>query len=221
MCAITIGCMALTGAYAGVLSEDVAYWYLELGAPSTVFNPGTEWLDEWIPTGDVLLKVQQTVYDEEYCNGLLDRNWPGEGDVDYEGYLYAYSVTNINWGDPATSNGVVRFMVDWMVTPQLVTTSRVQTPDGWAVDGSIDDPTWIWTDANEPGLLPGQTVGGFWAVGPVGPDTIVDGWAELENPPSPEMIWGKTTGPVAEPMSLAVLLGGTAALGLRRIRLRK
>lgn len=204
----------------GVVSEDVSYWYMDNDTVQTIFNPSTQWLDEWIPTGAVLLKVQQTVYDEVYCAALLGLQ--GEADPNNPGYLYAYSVTNINWGNPFYS-GLSRFEVYWDIEPLLVTTSARQTPAGWQADDSAGYPAWDWTLLpNTPGLLPGETVGGLWAVAPAGPDDVVDAGAQMVIGDCIVPIMGQTTGPVVPaPASVVTLLTGLAGLGAMRIRKRK
>ncbi len=150
--------------YAGILNEDVAYWYWaddEKTIVETIFNPSSAQLKQI--RSKLLIKVQQTVYDPETTAQILNQA---------NGYLYAYSVTNLGWMPDA--NGLIIFGVEWGdAVPTLVTVSN-QTPSGWlpttfsvSQGDPFNGPAWQWMGApNVPGLTIGQTVGGFWAVSP-------------------------------------------------------
>ncbi len=206
--------VASVPARAVTLHEDVAYWYEDGGQVLTIFNPSTDWLDEYIPTGRVLVKVQQTVYDPVSAFSILKRN--GDG-TDYAGCLFSYTVTNLNVGDPndATDMGITNFVVDWDITPEYVTIAR-HAPIGWVVDvQSPSQPAWKWTGA-APGLLPGNTVGGFWAVANVGTDCCVDASAVHTCGVNAGTIVGQTTGPTPEAPTALALAAGIIGLGVVR-----
>lgn len=203
---------ASTPTLAGMLHEDVAYWYLDGGRLLTIFNPSTDWLEENISTGRVLVKVQQTVYDPVSALSILARN--GDG-TDHVGCLYSYTVTNLNVGDlddPADV-GITAFIVDWSVAPVYVTIAR-HAPVGWVVDTeSPSQPAWKWT-GTMPGLLPGNTVGGFWAVATIGTDRVVDATAAHSIGRDSEMLRGKTTGPIPEAPAILALATGIVGIGV-------
>lgn len=215
---------AVAGAQAGAISEDVAYWFWqENQTVGTIFNPDSAWLSANLSR--VILKVQQTVYDIESTALILAANGdePPAG-----GYLYAYSVTNIGWFESFASGGLTAFAVDWGFQPLMVTVDRKQQPTGaWTPSymflnyspPDVSGPGWTANIAGGgSGILPGSTVGGFWAVAPTGQDRVVmaagatgdfltqEGWRLV----------GHTTGPVPEPVGLLTLSMGAAALALRK-----
>ena len=207
---------AASGSYADVIHEDVAYWYMDndgIGT-RTEFNPNWLWLEQ--NTNKLLVKVQQTVYDKAQSSTILYRN--GNGVVD--GFLYAYSVTNLNVGDPTdlADMGITNFAVDWSVAPTLVTTSK-QTLPSWVVD-SPTQPSWKWTSTVDPGILPGETVGGLWAVSNTGFDGYVTAYANHGGSLNPSRLGGLTTGPIVpDAPTFISLAGGLMGLGLvRRFR---
>lgn len=204
-------------ACAGLLHEDVAYWYCDADRLLTVFNPSADWLAENIPTGRVLVKVQQTVYDPVSALSILARN--GDG-TDHVGCLYSYTVTNLNVGDlddPADM-GITDFAVSWAVPPDYITVGR-HAPVGWVVDAeSASQPAWKWTGPM-PGLLPGSTVGGFWAVTSIATERVADATVVHAAERNPEILCGKTTGPVPEaPAVLALATGIVGVSVVTRMR---
>ena len=207
--ALMVACIP---ACAGMLHEDVAYWYRDGDRLLTVFNPSTDWLGENIPIGRVLVKVQQTVYDPVSAISILARN--GDG-TDHVGCLYSYTVTNLNVGnldDPADM-GITAFAVDWSVAPLYVTVAR-HAPIGWVVDTeSPSQPAWKWTGTT-PGLLPGSTVGGFWAVTSIGAERVVDATAVHVVECNSEALRGRTTGPVPEAPAILALATGIIGIGV-------
>lgn len=221
--ALTLILLATSASYAGTISEDVYYWFRTVdGGSDSQRNPTDEWLK--LNVSNLLVKVQQTVYDQESTLAILNRNNAGEG-TQNSGFLYAYALTNLNVGDPAdfADMGITSFHVDW-ATPYYATVSSRQTPVGWVVDttsnAASSGPTWKWTPV-DPGLLPGETVGGFWAVSNVGVDGECNAGIIHGGPFGPSGWSGKTTGPMApEPGAFVSLFAGLAGLGLT-VRLRK
>lgn len=215
---------ALAGAHAGAISEDVAYWYwLEDQSIGTIFNPDSSWLSANLSR--VALKVQQTVYDIESTALILTAN----GDQPpAEGFLYAYSVTNIGWFDSFAGGGLTAFVVDWGFVPMLVTVDHKQQPAGAWTPGyvflnysppDVSGPGWTANVAGGgSGILPGSTVGGFWAVAPTGEDRVVGAAGATGDYLSQEawQLIGQTTGPVPEPIGMLTLAMGAGALALRR-----
>ena len=203
-----------SASYASVIHEDIAYWYQDGSSILTLFNPSTDWLNQ--NTGRLLVKVQQTVYDEAQSRTILYRN--GNGLVN--GFLYAYSVTNLNVGDAMdlADMGITKFAIDWAVAPTFVTTSK-QTLPGWVVD-SPAQPSWKWTSTVDPGILPGDTVGGLWAVSNIGVDGVTNAHATHVGPLDPHYLTGKTTGPqlVPDAPSFASLAAGLIGFGAWRRR---
>jgi len=215
--AIAAIAMTISPARALTLHEDVAYWYTDGEQILTIFDPSTDWLAENIPTGRVLVKVQQTVYDPISTLSILKRNGDGEN---HPGFLYAYSVTNLNVGDPddLSDMGITEFVVSWDPAPAYVTVAR-HAPLGWLVDTPAPQPAWKWTSATAPGILPGHTVGGFWAVGHTGFDREVDAQVLHIGGIQSHTVTGKTTGPIPETPTILALATGLAGLGvLRRSR---
>lgn len=206
---------AVSVSFAGVLYEDVAYWYTDNGAIKTIFNPTSDVLNPLVSAGRVMVKVQETVYDPVFTQAMLVRN----GDGAKTGYLYAYSITNINCGNPADLSdlGLTAFKPEWNIAPIYVTLSK-QTPIGWEVDTSTASPSWKWAKT-DPGLLPGETVGGFWAVSSVGVDGQIDGHVIHVGGLGNETFNGRTTGPVPDPPSILALMTGFIGLaGLKSLR---
>ncbi len=209
----------LTGvaSFAGVISEDVTYWFKVGDSVDTMMNPSTEWLQQ--NTANLLVKIQQTVYDQATTMAMLNRNNPDEG-TNHPGFLYAYSVTNLNVGDltDLADRGITSFRVEWP-TPYYATVSR-QTPFGWEVDTSVSSgPSWKWTPV-DPGLLPGDTVGGFWAVSNVGEDGVCNSAVVHLAGLGARDIYGRTTGPCPEPGAYMSLLAGMGGFGLM-VRMRR
>lgn len=205
--------------YASLLHEDVAYWYRDGDQILTQFDPTAQWLESWIPTGHVLLKVQQTVYDDVSTLSILKRNGNG---TNHPGYLYAYSITNLNLGNPddLADMGITNFAVNWDTAPTFVTVSRATLP-GWAADTSVaTGPAWKWTGAVDPGVMPGETVGGFWAVSNVSVDGQVNAGAVHVGGLGAETLNGRTSGPIPDAPTWLALVSGLAGLGLTR-RLRR
>jgi hypothetical protein len=204
---------------AGILSEDAAYWYINGSQLDTVFNPTTDWLSQMTAAGPLRVRVQQTVYDAAQTLSMLQRN--DDGDTN-PGYLYAYTASNLNVGnsaDPADW-GITNFNANWTPTPLYVTTSR-QTPTDWAVDTSTTKPAWQWTSAAEPGIMPGESVGGFWAVSNISVDGRLNANVVHVGPLGRETLTGKTAGPlVPDPPTFLSLAAGLMGLGLTR-RLRR
>jgi hypothetical protein len=211
---------AFVPARAMTLHEDVSYWYEDGDQILTTFNPSTDWLAENIPTGRVLVRVLQTVYDPVSTFSILKRNGDGQ---DHPGYLYSYTVTNLDVGDPddLTDMGITEFVVSWDIAPAYVTIAR-HAPLGWAVDNeSSEEPAWKWTGTGE-GILPGDTVGGFWAVASTGADRVVDASTVHTGGANPRTVTGKTTGPTPEAPTVLSLAAGIVGLGvLRRTRRRQ
>jgi len=204
------------GAQAAVVSEDVAYWYrLSDQSPVlTVFNPDADWLQSNL--GYLLIKVQQTVYDPEQSAQILQRDGQSPAAA---GFLYAYSVTNLNWDD-----GVTGFRVDWQVESLFTTVSNRVTPSGWSVNAASTVPEWLYTPTTDYGIAPGETVGGLWALALTGQDQIVSaGAASLAEDGSdlPYWIAGQTTAPVPDPAPMTTVLMGLGGLGLTRLRRRR
>lgn len=213
---------------AAVISEDVAFWYqIGSGPVLTQFNPSTDWLGE--NANSLLVKVQQTVYDQTSTALILTAN--GDDPNTFQGgFLYAYSVTNIDWRQAVESNGIQAFGVNWGPSvPLLVTTDQRQLSPYWlpeydppGSEAPMVGPAWLWRPSQPiSGLLPGETVGGFWAVAQTGEDGILDGvMATGEIDVEPILLWGKTTGPVPEPsgiIALACGLGGIGVIWRRRV----
>ncbi len=213
--AVLVG--AVTAAHAGLVSEDVAYWYtVDGGAVGTIFNPSSEWLSENLSS--LLIKVQQTVYDASATQQIL--SWSGISAPD-GGCLFAYSVTNLGWYEGAIDGGLTTFAVNWGFEPMLVTKDPYQTPASWTPgyvnDGVINGPSWS-VSGQAPGIRPGSTVGGFWAIAPISEDGIVAAGAKAGVGDSGWLI-GETTGPmVPEPASMVALAGGLIGLAIGKRR---
>lgn len=199
---------------AGLIHEDVTYWYNGAKGPDSIQNPNTAWLEANMSA--LVIKIQQSVYDQASSAAMLAAN----GDPAQSGYLFAYSVTNLSLGDPA-GPGITRVQVDW-ASQYLVyaTVSHGQTLSGWEVDtGAGSAPAWKWTSTG-PGITPGQTVGGFWAISNVGVDGECNSRVLLGGLGEPQGFAGKTTGPCPEPATFVSLFAGITGLGLMR-RLRR
>lgn len=199
---------------ASLLQQCTAYWYRNGDQIVTQFNPSTEWLNDMIPTGQILMSVQQAVYDPVSTFSILKRN--GDG-TSHTGFLYAYSITNFSMGDSDIENdmGLTEFKVDWTPAPVYVTVARSSLPD-WVVDTTVSDrPAWKWMGNLTPGVRPGETVGGFWAVSNVS----VSGELQATTLCGLDAFAGRTVGPVPEPASFATLVMGIVGLGLKK-RLR-
>lgn len=209
--------MTASVSHAAILSEDIAYWYINGTNLDTSFNPSAEWLSQMKDT--LVVKVQQTVYDQAQTLSLLNRNHSGDG-TSHPGFLYAYTVSNLNLGDSndMADMGITNFAAAWTPTPLFVTTSA-QTPILWQVDtSSSTKPAWKWTSATIPGILPGESVGGFWAVSNISVDGHINANAVHVGPLGRETLTGKTTGPLPDAPSILSLATGLLGLGLTRKR---
>lgn len=199
------------------LHEDLVYWYQtenEQGQPfvDTAFS-----LDG-IDFDDILVAVQQTVYDESDTADILE----SAGKPAVGGYLYAYTVWNYAWH--LDSGGITAFKVDWgSVIPRLVTIGEGTTGDWLAV---VDGPRWVWTAY--PGTS-GITVDSatFWAVAGTGDETWVPaiaatGTTYQVDPENWDILMGNTitTGPVPEPGNILTILLGVSGLAFGRFRKR-
>lgn len=217
LCALLLGCMAAQdAAHAAIIGEDIAYWYqlADTSPVQTVFNPSLQWLTD--NRDFLLIKIQQTVYDPVQCAEILTR----DGQNVVNGYLYAYSVSNLNWNE-----GITSFSVNWAVQPLLVTKSSRTTPSFWSVNGGVTYPEWVSTPSNIPGIAPGETVGGFWAVSDIGNDQVGVG-AVVGSITTPlgtsSYMLGETSGPmVPDPASILTLAMGMAGFGLTRVLRRR
>lgn len=197
-----------------VISEDVMYWYHDAETQKV------SWTMNWseIQGNDVpLVKVQQTVYNQEYT--ALLKEWHTIP-VELDGYLYAYSVSNLNVleripdpGKPGMfiNSGIKEFHVNWAL-PAITVTTSVETPDTWDPFYLSTGPTWMYR-GNGPGMLPGETIGGFWAFADTGNDGLTPARIKAGTNGSIEF-WGMTTGPAVlpEPGGVAVLLSGMAGM---------
>lgn len=202
-------------AQAAVISEDVSYWYwLQDQSIATVFNPDSVWLQANL--GYLIIKVQQTVYDLEQSAQILERDGQTPPAA---GYLYAYSVTNLNWDD-----GLTGFKVDWGVESLFTTVSKRVTPSGWNVNLLSSTPDWYYSPTSDYGIAPGETVGGFWALASTGEDRVVSASAASITAGGievPYWIAGQTTGPVPDPAPITTMLMGLSGLGLTRLLRRR
>lgn len=203
-------------AHAAVISEDIAYWYTttEDSALLSIFNPDADWLQANL--GNLIIKVQQTVYDPVQTEQILSRDGQKAGTT---GYLYAYSVTNLNWEE-----GLTGFRVEWPIESLFTTVSNRVTPLGWSVNTSAATPEWSYNPATTYGIAPGETVGGFWAVAATGEDRVGSaGAASLAIGPNDIPYWliGQTTVPVPDPAPIATMLVGLSGLGLTRLLRRR
>jgi len=200
-------------ASAGVLNEDVSYWWNNNGTVQTSVDPDSAWLNQQTIAGTLLVKVQETVYDQASTQVLLARNDPAASFPG--GYLYAYSLTNLGVGDASNpvDNGITQFSVNWQVAPEFVTISR-QTLQGWTVTST---PAWTWVDENPTGLLPGDTAGGLWAISKISVDGVATA-SVFYDASGGQTISGQTTGPVPglqstpEPSGLLALVSGFVGL---------
>ncbi|MEN6372438.1 MAG: hypothetical protein ABFD64_10550 [Armatimonadota bacterium] len=205
----------------GILSEDVSFW---LNDGAVWFNPSSSVLNA--NTDKLVLKVQQTVYNNELTRQITGLNTTG--------YLYSYLITNLDY-KPVENEGLKMFGVGWDVAPLDVMVSRqnikaikdtsgAYISSGWvaAVDGT--NPVIYWqnaADSNDPGLMPAESVN-MWAISATGNDCVVS--AVAAGTPSPDSQYqylrGQTTGPeTPEPGALLALssaLVGTVGLVLRR-----
>jgi hypothetical protein len=217
---------AVCAAQATVLSLDFAYWYWgDAGEIATIFNPTSGWLQTHL--GSIVIKIQQTVYSKDVTAAVLKLN--GENPPVPEGFLFSYTVTNINWMS-ASPGGVKAFGVDWgPVTPLLVTTSQSQTPPQWVGEAmafapGFSGPVWYVDPSESTGIKIGSTVGGFWAVSPTDNDGRVPAaaMAGAINTDNLLLLQGETTGPwVPEPSSVLALVFGAGALGITLVRRRR
>lgn len=204
---------------AGVLSDHICYWVrMGDGSVETVINPDTAdwtWLRQnW---SSVLLRVQQTVYDSESTSVLLAKS---DYTAPEDSCLFSYSVSNIGWFDSIDNGGMKSFAVEWDFMPVMVLTSAWQTPAGWTASSSETGPVWTWTppvgEQDAPGLLPGSSVGGFWALASTGETCVVDCCASTSEGNGEIVILGKTIAPVPEPAGVFALAVGLVGLIMRR-----
>ncbi len=213
VCTLLLMCTAVNAA---IVSEDIAYWYwINPGSEvGYIFNPTQQQLESILP--DLVLKVQQTVYDPVQSAQILARDGHPVQDG---GYLYAYSVTNLNW-----TEGLTGFRVNWQVQPLYVATSNRVTPSWWSVNNNASYPEWLCSPTDVAGIAPGESVGGFWAVAATGADGECDASAASITIGDGPQLWltgGKTTGPLLpDPAPIVTLAAGLAGMGLTRLRRR-
>lgn len=203
---------------ASILSEEEAYWYIGTTGIETKFNPDGDWLSAMAAAGTLRVRVQQTVYDQAQSAAMLLRN----GDGNRTGYLYVYSISNLRVGDPLDAEdwGITQFSANWAVAPDYITTSRQTLPD-WKVDTSGNPPAWKWISTEWPGLLPGETVGGLWALSSIARTTDANAEAVYAGSGDPETLTGIVRGPyVPNAPTVLSLVTGIMGLGLTR-RLRR
>lgn len=215
--------------HALIISEDVTYWFKTANESGSVINPTSEWLKQ--NSAHLLIKVQQTVFDQEETMARLNRNDPSnpnEG-TNNPGFLYAYSVTNLSVGNlfDLADKGITSFHVDWAMPSKHVTVSKNLALLEWSIDDTspeaVAGPTWKWTPVDpgaRPTLLPGDTLGGFWAVSNVGEDGICQASVLHIAALGSARIAGTTTGPCPEPGAYVSLLAGMGGFGLMA-RMRK
>lgn len=220
LCVVVAIVLLLSASFsqASLLHQDTAYWYRDGDQIITQLNPSTEWLNQMIPTGRVILNIQQSIYDQVSTMSILRRN----GNLtSYSGYLYAYSVTNLCAGglDEVNDIGITSFAVDWAPEPVFVTASRQIMPN-WTVDDSHFKPAWKWAGSLSPGIRPGETVGGYWAVSSVLYNSDIWASAACISALGQETLTGKIVS-VPEPATLVALVAGLMGLGFtRRPRVR-
>ena len=207
--------------HAGIISEETAYWYLGEQGLATKFNPDADWLVQKAAEGALRIRVHQTVYDLAESSAMLLRNGDGPS---WTGYLYVYAVSNLNTGDIADLSdwGITNFSANWSVAPIYVTTSRQTLPD-WIVDQSANAPAWKWQNMQLPGILPGETVGGLWALTNVATSADTDASAVHKVVTDEETLTGTVRGPyiVPDAPSVLALTSGFIGLGVtRRFRRR-
>jgi hypothetical protein len=203
---------------ASILSEEEAYWYVGESGLETKFNPDGNWLSEMAAAGALRVRVQQTIYDQAQSAAMLLRN----GDGEHTGYLYVYSISNLRVGNPLDNEdwGITQFSANWAVAPDYITTSRQTLPD-WIVDTSGNPPSWKWISTEWPGLLPGETVGGLWALSSIAKTTDAGAEAVYAGSTDPEVLTGIVRGPyVPNAPTVLSLITGFMGLGLTR-RLRR
>ncbi|MBI2844252.1 MAG: PEP-CTERM sorting domain-containing protein [Armatimonadetes bacterium] len=192
---------------AAVTSEDVTYW---LAGGAVWWNPSAESLEQ--NADKLILKVQQTVYDNEWTRQIT-------GLTDTTGYLYSYTITNLGYLGPE-GQGVKLFEVEWPVNPLYVGVSP-QTISGWTGSSVEGNPVLKW-DSTGPGLERASSVT-LWAISPIAEDSYVT--ARAAGVPDPgtsyPFLYGQTSGPIIpEPSALAGLFmafGASAYL----VRLRR
>lgn len=206
--------------HAGIISVETAYWYLGEQGLATKINPDSDWLVQMAAEGTLRVRVHQTVYDPAESSAMLLRN----GDGQRTGYLYVYAVSNLNTGDSTDLSdwGITNFSANWSVAPIYVTTSRQTMPD-WIVDQSANAPAWKWQNTQFPGILPGETVGGLWALTNVATTAETDASATHRVVSDEETLTGTVRGPyiVPDAPSVLALASGFIGLGLtRRFRRR-
>lgn len=222
------------GVCAGVLYEDITYW---MPNGTTLINPAVPPTDAWI-------KVQETVYDDVQGRSILNAliginaiNGPGVPAAPIE--LYAYSITNMNYGNgPFTGAGagITGFnIIDGMVAPLGIwapnaANSRWEPNAGnsspfdyeWDIDADGDG-----LNGDGQGILLSQTFNSFLLAVPAGtPHGFLNAWAHtwtgaggLEQPASlqTDTIFGLVSGPIPAPSGLSLLgLSGFAAVRRRR-----
>ena len=210
--------LCATALAADILSEEEAYWYVGEYGIETMFNPDGDWLAQMAAAGTLRLRVQQTVYDLAQSAAMLQRN----GDGLHTGYLYVYSVSNLRVGDSLDLEdwGITQFSANLSIAPDLITTSR-QTLTDWIVDyDSGNPPAWKWVSTDWPGLLPGETVGGLWALSSIGVTTSANAGVVYAGVDDPQTLTGIVRGPyVPNAPAILSLLTGLTGLGvIRRFR---
>lgn len=219
---MTILLLGASVSQAGLLHQNIAYWYRQDGELRTEFNPTKEWLDNIIPTGQAIMSVQQIIYDEVSTSSILRRNGNG---TSHMGFLYAYSITNLNAGeiDGVDDTGIKTFAANWACSPVFVTVSR-QNVANWVVDTTVPStPAWKWIGSGDSGISPGETVGGFWAISNVSTTCESGASAVCVSKTGQEILVGRTLGPVSapDPASFATLATGLVGLAfMRRLRVK-
>lgn len=218
--AVVIVLAAMPVQAAGVLSDYICYWVRTGdGSIDTIVNPDTAdwtWLRQnW---SSVILRVQQTVYDPESTATLLatsDLTAP-EGS-----FLFSYSVSSIGWFDSISTGGLKSFAVDWGFMPVMTAKSKWHTPANWTASSSESGPVWTWVppveDPDAPGLLPGSSVGGFWALANTGDTCVTDCSVTSGEEPGGELVlFGKSIAPVPEPAGVLALVVGFVGLVFKK-----
>ena len=208
--------MLAQAAGAAVIYEDITYW---MPNGQTLINPATPPINAWI-------KVQETVYDDVQGRAILQTllninaiNGSAIPGVPID--LYAYSITNMNYGNGPFSGvgaGVAGFnIIDGWVAA-LGTWGPNAANSRWEPNAGNSSPfDYEWDiDANGNGLngdgigiLLSQTFDSFLVAVPAGtPHGFLNAWAHtwtgagaLEQPASvqADTIFGLVSGPIPAP----------------------
>jgi hypothetical protein len=210
---------SVAAAGAGVISEDVTYW---LDDGTSVWDPPGSALEQL--AGRLVLKVQQTVYDNTWTRQITG--------IETDGFLYSYSVTNLAYV-PSELHGLNMFEVAWPSKPLYVAISpqnhaALRDPNsglwiktGWVPSISGTSPRYHWQQADTggpaviPGLLPGSTAT-FWAVSAISADThVIASASGVPDPPQGyPFLTGETSGPMIPEPTPALALASCMALAL-------